>query len=116
MNMTTNSVPIPAAHRKRIFELVAIFRMNKLGIAMAGFVMMSFLSTSSRAFVSKTTPLRRRTFRAMTSQINDEQLVQDMLYRIRQINQMPADVRSSLLEFQVDGITLGKVRSNLLMP
>jgi hypothetical protein len=90
--------------------------MNILGIAMTGFVVMSFLSTSSRAFVSKTGPLRQRTLRAMTSQINDEQLVQDMLYRIRQVNNMPADIRSSLLEFQVDGIALGKVRSNLLMP
>jgi hypothetical protein len=40
----------------------------------------------------------------------DEKLVQDMLYRVRKINYMPDDIRSSLLDFRVDGIKVGKVR------
>jgi 8-oxo-dGTP pyrophosphatase MutT (NUDIX family) len=41
---------------------------------------------------------------------DEEQLMQDMLYRIRQCNNMPDEIRSSLIEFQVDGKMLGKVR------
>jgi hypothetical protein len=41
---------------------------------------------------------------------DNEQLVQDMLYRIRQVNHMPEEVRSSLIDFQVEGVKLGKVR------
>jgi hypothetical protein len=41
---------------------------------------------------------------------DDEQLVQNMLYRIRQVNHMPEEVRSSLIDFQVEGVKLGKVR------
>jgi hypothetical protein len=39
----------------------------------------------------------------------NEKLVQDMLYRVRKINYMPDEIRSSLLEFRVDGIKVGKV-------
>jgi hypothetical protein len=39
----------------------------------------------------------------------DEKLVQDMLYRVGKINYMPDEIRSSLLEFRVDGIKVGKV-------
>jgi hypothetical protein len=41
--------------------------------------------------------------------ITEEKLVQDMLSRVRQINRMPDDVRATLLDFKVDGTTLGKV-------
>jgi hypothetical protein len=44
-----------------------------------------------------------------SSTIDEEQLVKDMLYRIRQVNRMSDDVRSSLIDFQVDGLKLGKV-------
>ena len=41
---------------------------------------------------------------------NDEQkLMQDMLYRIRKCNEMPENVRHSIIDFQVDGAVLGKV-------
>jgi hypothetical protein len=42
--------------------------------------------------------------------MDDSKVVQDMLYRIRAVNKVPNEVRSSLLDFQVDGISLGKVR------
>ena len=41
--------------------------------------------------------------------IHQAQLVQDMLYRVRSINQMPDDVRANLMDFVVDGVKLGKV-------
>ena len=39
----------------------------------------------------------------------DDQLVQDMHYRIRAINNMDDDVKSSLIDFKVDDVKLGKV-------
>ena len=45
--------------------------------------------------------------------MSEEKLVQDMLYRIRQCNNMPDEIKSSLIEFQVDGLLLGKVRSKI---
>lgn len=42
--------------------------------------------------------------------MNDSKVVQDMLYRIREVTNMPEAGRSSLIDFQVDGISLGKVR------
>jgi Domain of unknown function (DUF4743) len=38
------------------------------------------------------------------------QHMQNILARVRNMNYMPDDIRSSLLDFRVDGITLGKVR------
>jgi Domain of unknown function (DUF4743) len=43
----------------------------------------------------------------------EEKLIQDMLYRIRQVNSVPADVRDSLLDFRVDGVKLGHFRPNV---
>ncbi len=42
--------------------------------------------------------------------LDQAKVVQDMLYRIRQVNYMPDDIRQSLLPFVVDGVTVGKVR------
>ena len=36
-----------------------------------------------------------------------------MLHRIRQVNDMPAEIRSSLWKFEINGVTLGKVRPNM---
>jgi 8-oxo-dGTP pyrophosphatase MutT (NUDIX family) len=58
-----------------------------------------FLTTNTAKF-STSTPVGT----------NEDTLVQDVLYRIRQCNNMPENVRSSLIEFQVDGRMLGKVR------
>ena len=41
--------------------------------------------------------------------ITDAPTVQEMLYRVREINHMDDAVRQSLLEFRVDGLALGKV-------
>jgi isopentenyldiphosphate isomerase len=40
----------------------------------------------------------------------EAQTVQDMLFRVREINRMPDDIRRSLLNFEVDGVFLGKIR------
>jgi Domain of unknown function (DUF4743) len=45
--------------------------------------------------------------------IKDEQLMQDMLYRIRQVRSVPDAIRDSLIEFRVDGVLLGQVRPNI---
>jgi hypothetical protein len=47
---------------------------------------------------------------ATKSKYEDEAVVKDMLYRIRQVNAMPQEVESRLLDFLVDGIQLGEVR------
>ena len=44
-----------------------------------------------------------------TTRPPDEKVVQDMLYRIRRCNSTPEYVRSSLLDFVVDGKALGRV-------
>lgn len=52
------------------------------------------------------------------SVLNDETVVQDMCYRIRQVNSVPPEVESKLLDFSVDGIHLGEVTpetANLLV-
>lgn len=70
---------------------------------MAGFATVSF-----RSRVSTPRVVERR----MTSTFNaihEAQLVQDMLCRIRSINQMPDYVRESVIDFTVDGTKLGKV-------
>jgi Domain of unknown function (DUF4743) len=38
------------------------------------------------------------------------QQMQNILARVRSMNNMPDDIKSSILDFRVDGITLGKVR------
>ena len=50
---------------------------------------------------------------AETTILYDQQLLQDMLYRIRQVRHVPNEIRDSLLEFRVDGIKLGQVRPNI---
>lgn len=39
----------------------------------------------------------------------DKQLVQDMIYRIRECNLVPAQVRETIMDFVVDGSPVGKV-------
>ncbi len=40
---------------------------------------------------------------------SDKQLMQDMLYRVRECNKIPEDVRATLVNFVVDGKAVGKV-------
>lgn len=40
-------------------------------------------------------------------------LMQDILFRVRDVNYMPDDIRKSLLHFTVDGLNLGKVRPSV---
>ena len=43
----------------------------------------------------------------------EEEVINSMLYRIRECNYMPEEVRSGLLDFVVDGKTLGKTPSDI---
>lgn len=43
----------------------------------------------------------------------DVQVMRDILYRVRDVNHMPDDVRQSLLDFSVDGERLGKMRPKI---
>jgi len=58
--------------------------------------------------------LRIQTFRPMSSatfsSIDEVQLLKDMLHRVRAINDVPEEIRDVVLDFTVDGISLGKVR------
>ena len=65
------------------------------------------------AFAARLKPTRRMSTtvvrHASTLASSEEKVMQDMIYRVRQINHMPEDIRSSLLDFTVDGIRLGRV-------
>jgi 8-oxo-dGTP pyrophosphatase MutT (NUDIX family) len=52
-------------------------------------------------------------FASTTASSTEEKTISDALYRVRQVNYMPEEVRSSLLDFSVDGVVLGKVRPNI---
>jgi len=41
------------------------------------------------------------------------QWMQDILYRVRDVNYLPDEIRTSLLEVRVDGIAIGKVRPGI---
>jgi isopentenyldiphosphate isomerase len=81
----------------------------------------SFLALGSRTIL-RTPAMRPTTMSARTlgrgsrvcryssTTSSEVQTVQDMLYRVREINHMPDDIRRNLLDFQVDGVALGKVR------
>lgn len=81
----------------------------------------SFLSRRSSAFLLArgARPCDRRhpgvifeSSMTVSTLSEDDQLVQDMHYRIRAINNMDDDVKSSLIDFKVDDVKLGKVQPN----
>jgi len=41
--------------------------------------------------------------------ISDKQLMQDMLHRVRECNQIPAHIRETIMDFTIDGVGVGKV-------
>eukprot|EP00526_Cylindrotheca_closterium_P017130 CAMPEP_0113614720 /NCGR_PEP_ID=MMETSP0017_2-20120614/7320_1 /TAXON_ID=2856 /ORGANISM="Cylindrotheca closterium" /LENGTH=315 /DNA_ID=CAMNT_0000523913 /DNA_START=77 /DNA_END=1024 /DNA_ORIENTATION=+ /assembly_acc=CAM_ASM_000147 len=49
----------------------------------------------------------------MATKIDEEQLMNDMLSRVRAVNNMPQDIRSTLLDFKVDGCKVGIVRPGI---
>ena len=56
------------------------------------------------------TTVSEGTVETFENDMQDEgKLMQDMLYRIRDCNQMPDDLRSSIIDFQLDDCVLGKV-------
>jgi hypothetical protein len=73
----------------------------------------------SRRTTSRLSSRRQETVRLWSSttavssskMIEEGQLMQDMLQRVRAINQpLPEELRGSALDFTVDGVILGKVR------
>jgi len=44
-----------------------------------------------------------------SSDVEEAQLLQDALYRIRKVNYLPEDIKASLMDFTVDGKMLGRV-------
>ncbi len=78
------------------------------------FRVLAFTVTPATMTNARSTQMRRNS----NSTLNDEKVVQDMLYRIRHVNSMPPEVESKLLDFTVDGIQLGEVTpdtANLLV-
>ncbi|CAJ1954646.1 unnamed protein product [Cylindrotheca closterium] len=49
----------------------------------------------------------------MATKIDEEQLMNDMLCRVKAVNNMPHDIRATLLDFKVDGYKVGKVRPGI---
>ena len=78
----------------------------------------TFLASTSRTFhnpwtASTMTGSLTRTGRFASTRVSpatEEKVMSDALYRVRQVNYMPEEVRSSLLDFTVDGRVVGKVR------
>ena len=69
------------------------------------------LSSSSDEADSSQASKTATTTTAMTMEQQQQQKwVQDALYRIRDSNRMPDDIRASLIPFVLDGKVLGKVR------
>ena len=58
--------------------------------------------------------MREININTMTGRVEtDEQLMQDMLFRVRECNQISNDVRETLMNFVVDGTPVGKVTKNV---
>jgi isopentenyldiphosphate isomerase len=73
----------------------------------------TILRTPAMRSSTKTTahgPVSRGVCRYSSTLSTEAQTVQDMLFRVREINRMPDDIRGSLLNFEVDGVFLGKIR------
>jgi isopentenyldiphosphate isomerase len=62
----------------------------------------------SKKFLSTTTDTV-----SLETTMSEEKVVQNMLYRIRKCNNMPDEIRKTLLPFHIDGVVLGKVRPKM---
>lgn len=86
-------------------------------------VMMSFLwkpvtsflthANSCKSSAAKLTTMTTSRRYVSTTAVGEETVLEDALYRIRKVNHMPANIEASLLDFTVDGITVGKVRPKI---
>jgi isopentenyldiphosphate isomerase len=65
---------------------------------------------SAKALGVSTCSRMSTTTKLFSSLTTDKEVINNMLYRIRKVNELPDDIRSSLTSFQVDGVELGKVR------
>lgn len=92
---------------------LCIFSLMLLARSTVSFIPLSTYSTSTRnCFRRKGDSLLRMTTEsghASSVQVRDEQVVKDMLYRIRQCNNMPESTKTTMLDFSIDSRTVGKV-------
>ena len=84
----------------------------------ASFVNPAMSASSSSLVQRKSASLLVRrastaTATSLTTTKAEEKVLADALYRIRKVNYMPEEIRSSLLDFTVDGTVLGNVRPNI---
>jgi len=63
--------------------------------------------------IQATTTTTRRFASTTATTIEDEKVMQDLLFRIRKVNQISPDIKASLLNFVVDGKIVGKVRPKI---
>jgi len=69
-----------------------------------------WISYHNPTFLAATVDANASNSKTAEKSVHDERkLMQDMLYRIRDCNRMPDDLRSSIVDFQLDGYVLGKV-------
>jgi isopentenyldiphosphate isomerase len=72
----------------------------------------SFLPSSVRVSSPRSSWLKKETrtlsMTIFTTSEKDEEVVQSMLYRIRQCNYMPQEARKSMVDFVVEGASVGK--------
>jgi len=106
--------------RRRLYTCAfSIFSLMFLARPTLGFTLHCALRTTStcssisRSF-SKTSassllPLRMTSEGENTSTVTDAQVVKDMLYRIKQCNNMPESAKTAMMDFSIDSQTVGKV-------
>lgn len=70
-----------------------------------------FFSTSSSSSLSSS--ISTTTTPRQQQQKQQIQWMQDILYRVRDVNYLPDEIRTSLLEVRVDGLAIGKVRPGI---
>ena len=74
----------------------------------------SFLTHfSSRSSAKKLPRVATGRYASSVAAVSEEKILEDVLYRIRNVNYMPDGIKASLLDFTVDGLLLGKVRPKI---
>lgn len=94
-------------------------RIGSVGAFSAGTLLSSSSPKLSRQsfhhFILSQLHSAMRDTNTMTGNVEtDKQLIHDMLYRVRECNQIPHDVRETLMNFVVDGTPVGKVTKKVV--
>lgn len=81
-------------------------------MSLIAFVMVRRVASAfSSPVPSRTLSNRHQMLSTVRDAIDEGLLVQDMLARVRAINQLPDEIRATALDFTVDNVKLGKVRA-----